>query len=114
VLTLGSTVTGDVVPTSNNTYVLGNGSFYWNQVRGETIFVENSGRIRPTTTNTGSVGLSTARFNKAWFTDLDITGTVTPPSGTVFSGTLTLRNAAGTASCTVTVSAGWITTGGTC
>lgn len=109
----GQLTVTDVIPAANNTYISGSSSSYWNQVRGETFFVENSGRIRPTTTNTGSVGLSTARFNKAFFTDLDVSGTITPPSGTAFSGTKTVRDAAGTGTCTLTFSSG-IMTGGTC
>jgi hypothetical protein len=112
-VTLNGTITGDVLPTSNNTYINGSSSAYWNQVASETFYVENSGRIRPRTANTGSVGISSARFNKGWFTDLDITGTITPPSGTAFSGTKTVRDAAGTGTCTLTFSSG-IMTGGTC
>jgi hypothetical protein len=113
VFTPQSTITGDLIPTTSNVYVNGSSSSYWNQVRSETFYVENSGRIRPTTTNTGSVGISTARFNKGWFTDLDITGTVTPPSGTAFSGTKTVRASGGASDCTLTFSSG-IMTGGTC
>jgi hypothetical protein len=112
-VTLNGTITGDILPTSNNTYINGSSSAYWNQVASETFYVENSGRIRPRTANTGSVGISSARFNKGWFTDMDITGTITPPSGTAFSGTKTVRDAAGTGTCTLTFSSG-IMTGGTC
>lgn len=113
VLTLGSTVTADLIPTTSNTYIMGSSSSYWNQVASETFYVENSGRIRPRTTNTGSVGISTARFNKGWFTDLDITGSIIPPSGSAFTGTKTVRAPGGLADCTMTFSSG-IMTGGTC
>jgi hypothetical protein len=112
-LTLAGTITGDLIPATNNVYVNGSSTAYWNQTASETFYVENSGRIRPRTANTGSVGISSARFNKGWFTDLDITGTITPPSGTAFSGTKTVRDAAGTGTCTLTFSSG-IMTGGTC
>lgn len=110
--TMNGTVTGDWNPTTSNTYVLGSSSAYWNQIAGETVFVE-AGSVRPRTGGAGTVGISTARFSKAWLQDLDFTGTLTPPSGTAFSGTKTVRASGGAADCTLTFSAG-IMTGGTC
>jgi hypothetical protein len=115
VLTLGSTITGDLIPTTNNTYINGSSSSYWNQIAGETVYIENSGRIRPRTGNTGSVGGSALlRFNKGWFTDMDLSGTVTAPNGnTGVSATKTVRDSAGTGTCTLIFSGGLLT-GGTC
>lgn len=105
--TFNGTLTGDWIPTTSNVYVNGSSSSYWNQVASESFYVENSGRIRPRTANTGSVGISSARFNKGWFTDMDLTGTITAPSGATYNGTTTCS--AGQAVKTIVVSQGLIT-----
>jgi hypothetical protein len=104
--TLNSTVTGDVIPTTSNTYVNGSSSSYWNQIAGATMFVEG-GSIRPRTGGVGTVGISSARFAKGWLTDLDITGTITAPSGATYSGTTSCG--AGQAVKTIVVSQGLVT-----
>jgi hypothetical protein len=93
--------------------VIGSSSAYWNQVRGETFFVENSGRIRPTTTNTGSVGLSSARFSDAFFQNLNVSSSATYNGNTGQTVTITVRDAAGTGTCTIIFTLG-SKTGGTC
>lgn len=110
--TFNGTLTGDMIPTTNNTYISGSSSAYWNAIHGGAItaytsFVPGSG------VTTVDVGSATRRIRKMYTTDIDITGTVTPPSGTAFTGTKTVRDSAGTGTCTLTFSAG-IMTGGTC
>jgi hypothetical protein len=106
-LTIAGTITGDLIPATNNVYVNGSSTAYWNQTASESFYVENSGRIRPRTNNTGSVGISSARFNKGWFTDMDITGTITAPSGATYTGTTSCG--AGQAVKTIVVSQGLVT-----
>jgi len=52
-------------------------------------------------------------FRKLWTGDISFTGTMTPPSGSAFTGTKTVRASGGGSDCTLTFSAG-IMTGGTC
>jgi hypothetical protein len=110
--TMTGTVTGDWNPTSTNTYTLGSASAIWNMIRTEGLRI-HGGSASPSTNDNGSLGGSTLRWTKTWTKDLDITGTVTPPSGTAFSGTKTVRASGGASDCTLTFSAG-IMTGGTC
>jgi len=109
---ISGNITGDMIPATSNLYTNGSSSNYWNMVRTESIRT-HGGNIQPATTLSGSLGASTGRWLKTWTQDLDITGTVVPPSGTAFSGTKTVRAAGGGSDCTLTFSAG-IMTGGTC
>lgn len=108
-LTLNGEITGDLIPSTGNFYSNGTSSKYWSQIAGETIYVEN-GRIRPRTGSTGTVGISTARFATGYFVDLNLTGSITAPSGnTGYSGTISVRKGDDSAACNLVVSAGLIT-----
>lgn len=106
-LTLSGTVTADLIPTTSNVYVLGSSSSYWNQIAGATLFVEGVA-VRPRTGGSGTVGISTARFSKAWLQDIDFTGTLTAPSGNT-GAAATLTCGAGQAVKNITVSGGIVT-----
>ena len=110
-LVLNSTITGDLIPTTSAVYVLGSSSFLWNNIHADTVTVYTN--LIPDASASANLGGSTKRWTKTWTADLDITGTVTPPSGTAFTGTKTVRDSAGTGTCTLTFSEG-IMTGGTC
>lgn len=112
IFTISGTVTGNLNPTSSNTYAIGTSLSYWNMIRTESLRT-HGGNVSPATSLVGSLGQSTARWSKTWTQDLDITGTIVPPSGSAFTGTKTVRDSAGTGTCTMTFSAG-IMTGGTC
>jgi len=111
-LTINGTITGDLIPSTSNLYTNGSSTSYWNMVRTESIRT-HGGNVQPATSLSGSLGASTGRWLKTWTQDLDITGTIIPPSGTAFTGTKTVRAAGGASDCTLTFSAG-IMTGGTC
>lgn len=111
-MVLNGTITGDVLFSASNTYIVGNSTNYANAVHGGAItaytsFIPGSG------VTTVDVGSSTRRIRKVFTGDFDITGTIVPPSGTAFSGTKTVRAAGGASDCTLTFSSG-IMTGGTC
>jgi len=111
-VTLNGSVTGDVLFTSNNTYLIGNGTNYLNNIHSETF--TTYGRVKPASgVTTADLGAATTPFRKLWTGDISFTGTMTPPSGTAFSGTKTVRASGGASDCTLTFSAG-IMTGGTC
>jgi len=110
-LVLNSTITGDLIPTTSAVYVIGSSSFLWNNIHADTVTVYTN--LIPDASASANLGGSTKRWTKTWTADLDITGTITPPSGTAFSGTKTVRASGGASDCTLTFSAG-IMTGGTC
>ena len=110
-LTLNGSITGDLIPATSAVYVIGSSSFLWNNIHADTVTVYTS--LIPDASASANLGGSTKRWTKTWTGDLDITGTVTPPSGTAFSGTKTVRASGGGSDCTLTFSAG-IMTGGTC
>jgi len=64
--------------------------------------------VRPRTGGSGTVGISTARFSKAWVQDIDFTGTLTAPSGNTGTAA-TLTCGAGQAIKNITVSGGIVT-----
>jgi len=109
---ISGNVTGDLIPATTDTYVLGSSTNYWNMVRTTSIRT-HGGNVQPATSLSGSLGAATGRWLKTWTQDLDVTGTIIPPSGTAFTGTKTVRAAGGASDCTLTFSAG-IMTGGTC
>ena len=113
VLTLGTTVTGDYVPTSNNTYVIGTSGAYLNMIRTQDIR-SHGGTINPNTDNTGSLGGATTKWANIRGYNFTVATGITAPDGNVgVSATKTVRNAAGTGTCTLIFSGG-ILTGGTC
>ncbi len=109
--TFNGTLTGDLIPTTSAVYVIGSSSALWNNIHADVMTVYTS--LLPDASASANLGGSTRRWTKTWTGDLDITGTITPPSGTAFSGTKTVRAAGGASDCTLTFSAG-IMTGGTC
>ena len=111
-VTLNGSITGDLLFTSSNTYIVGNSTNYANNVHSSTF--TTYGQIKPGSgITTADLGASTTPFRKLWTGDISFTGTMTPPSGTAFSGTKTVRASGGASDCTLTFSAG-IMTGGTC
>lgn len=111
-LVLNGNITGDLLFTSANVYIVGNGTNYLNNIHSETF--TTYGRVKPASgVTTADLGAATTPFRKLWTGDISFTGTMTPPSGTAFSGTKTVRASGGASDCTLTFSAG-IMTGGTC
>ena len=110
-LTLNGSITGDLIPATSAVYVIGSSSSLWNNIHADIVTVYTS--LIPDASASANLGGSTKRWTKTWTGDLDITGTVTPPSGTAFTGTKTVRASGGASDCTMTFSAG-IMTGGTC
>lgn len=111
-VTLNGSITGDVLFTANNTYIIGNGTNYLNNIHSAT--VTTYGQVKPASgVTTADLGASTTPFRKLWTGDISFTGTMTPPSGSAFTGTKTVRASGGASDCTLTFSAG-IMTGGTC
>ena len=111
-MVLNGTITGDLLFSSSNTYIVGNSTNYLNAVHANNV-VAYASFLPASGVSTVDVGSATRRIRKTYTGDLDVTGTVTPPSGTAFSGTKTVRDSAGTGTCTLTFSSG-IMTGGTC
>jgi hypothetical protein len=109
---ISGNVTGDFNPATTDIYTLGSSTNYWNMIRATSIRT-HGGNVQPATSLSGSLGAATGRWLKTWTQDLDITGTIIPPSGSAFTGTKTVRAAGGASDCTLTFSAG-IMTGGTC
>jgi hypothetical protein len=111
-LVLNGNITGDLLFTSANVYIVGNGTNYLNNVHSSTFTAY--GQIKPASgVTTVDLGGSTVPFRKLWIGDISFTGTMTPPSGSAFTGTKTVRASGGVSDCTLTFSAG-IMTGGTC
>ena len=111
-MVLNGTITGDLLFTSANTYIVGNGTNYANNMHSATF--TTYGQVKPGSgVTTADLGGSTVPFRKLWVGDISFTGTMTPPSGSAFSGTKTVRASGGASDCTLTFSAG-IMTGGTC
>jgi hypothetical protein len=111
-LTINGNITGDLLFSSSNTYVIGNGTNYLNNIHSSAF--TTYGQVKPASgVTTADLGASTTPFRKLWTGDISFTGTMTPPSGAAFSGTKTVRASGGASDCTLTFSAG-IMTGGTC
>lgn len=123
-LSVSGTVGDDFIPNSDGTYVNGTTSFRWGSIAtynadfngvltlqsGSTI----TGSILPTTNNLYALGNTSFRWSTIVTTNANISGTITTPSGsTGLSATKTVRDSAGTGTCTLIFSAG-ILTGGTC
>jgi hypothetical protein len=112
ILTLGSTITGDVTPTSNNTNTLGTSSLAWNAVHAGAITAYTS-FLPASGVSTVDLGSATRRIRKGYVGDLDITGTIIPPSGTAFTGTKTVKGSTGL-NCNLDFSVGILLTSSTC
>lgn len=111
-ITLSGTVASDILFGSSNTYLIGNSTNYLNAIHANNV-VAYASFLPASGVSTVDVGSATRRVRKTYTGDLDITGTVTPPSGTAFTGTKTVRASGGASDCTLTFSSG-IMTGGTC
>jgi hypothetical protein len=123
-LSVTGTVGDDFVPNADGSYVNGTTSFRWGSIAtynadfngvltlqsGSTI----TGSILPTTNNLYALGNTSFRMSNVATVNANISGTITAPSGgTGWSGTSTVRDSAGTGTCTLIYSGG-IRTGGTC
>jgi hypothetical protein len=111
-LVINGTITGDLLFTSANTYIVGNSTNYANNVHSSTFTAY--GQIKPGSgVTTADLGGSTVPFRKLYVGDISFTGTMTPPSGTAFSGTKVVKNSAG-ANCNLDFSAGLLLASSTC
>lgn len=123
-LTITGRITGDVLPNTDGGYVSGSTSFRWGSIAtynadfngaltlqsGSTI----TGSVLPTTNNLYALGNTSFRWSNVATVNANISGTITAPSGsTGVSATKTVRDSAGTGTCTLIFSGG-ILTGGTC
>lgn len=123
-LSVSGTVGDDFIPNADGSYVNGTTSFRWGSIAtynadfngvltlqsGSTI----TGSILPTTNNLYALGNTSFRWSTIVTTNANISGTITAPSGsTGVSATKTVRDSAGTGTCTLIFSGG-ILTGGTC
>jgi len=123
-LAVSGTVGDDFIPNSDGTYVNGTTSFRWGSIAtynadfngvltfsGGTTF---TGSFLPTTNNLYSIGNTSFRLSTVVTTNFNVSGTITAPSGSSgLSATKTVRDSAGTGTCTLIFSGG-ILTGGTC
>jgi hypothetical protein len=82
-LTASTTNTKKVQPDANVTWDLGDPARNYNALWVKAAEMASGGYIAPQTTNTSSIGRSGYPFNKGWFTDLDVTGTIRFPTGAV-------------------------------
>lgn len=119
-LAVSGTIGDDFIPNADGSYVNGTTSFRWGSIAtynadfngvltlqsGSTI----TGSILPTTNNLYALGNTSFRMANVATVNMNLSGTVTAPSGaTGYSGTITIRDSAGTGTCTQTFSAGWMT-----
>lgn len=109
---LSTTIAGNVSPSTDGGGDLGTSSLKWGNAHINTADIYST--IRPDTTNVRALGASTRVWSKTWTNDIQINGTVTAPNGNAGqSATVTVRDAAGTGTCTLIFSGG-LKTGGTC
>jgi len=123
-------VSVDLIPNLTTTYSLGSSVYKWNKLWVQDVdaatgtFSGNvvmsgstntmSGTMRPGFDGIGSIGTSSYRYGDLYSYNANFAGTITAPSGsTGWSGTRTVRDSAGTGTCTLIFSGG-ILTGGTC
>lgn len=123
-LAVSGTVGDDFVPNSDGTYVNGTTSFRWGSIatynadfNGVLTFSSGTtftGSFLPTTNNLYAVGNTSLRLSNIATVNANISGTITTPSGSAgITSTKTVRDSAGTGTCTLIFSGG-ILTGGTC
>lgn len=71
--------------------------------------VRFTGDLIPSTNNLYAVGDTSRRVSTVVTTNINVSGTVSTPSGsTGYTGTITIRNSAGSGTCTQTFSGGWL------
>ena len=123
-VTLGGSITGDVLPTTTGAYVSGSNTYRWGKVSTFHVDIDGdialspgtslSGTLVPTTNNFYALGNTSFRWSTVATTNVNISGTITTPSGSAgITSTKTVRDSAGTGTCTLIFSGG-ILTGGTC
>ena len=123
-VTLGGSITGDVLPTTTGAYVSGSNTYRWGKVSTFNVDIDGdialssgtslSGTLVPTTNNFYALGNTSFRWSTVATTNVNISGTITTPSGSAgITSTKTVRDSAGTGTCTLIFSGG-ILTGGTC
>ena len=123
-LSVTGTVGDDFIPNSDGTYVNGTTSSRWGSLatynadfNGVLTLQSGStftGSILPTSNNLYALGNTSFRFSNVATVNANISGTITAPSGsTGQSTTITVRDSAGTGTCTIIFSGG-LKTGGTC
>lgn len=119
-----ASVAQNITFSSNSTYNIGSSTVYplniWaNYIEPKTQLVMGAGTsfqgsLIPSANNLYSIGDTTWRLSTVVTTNANISGVITAPNGnTGWSGTRTIRDSAGTGTCTLVFSAG-ILTGGTC
>ena len=117
-------VSFDLVPTVDGTFVAGTASYRFGSIatynadfNGTLTLTSGTtftGSFIPTTNNLYAIGNTSFRVSNVATVNANISGTITAPSGsTGVSATKTVRDSAGTGTCTLIFSAG-ILTGGTC
>ena len=123
-LAVSGTIGDDLTPSSDGTFTNGTTFFRWGSIAtynadfdgvltfsGGTSF---TGSFLPTTNNLYAIGNTSFRLSNVATVNANISGTITAPSGgTGVSATKTVRDSAGTGTCTLIFSGG-ILTGGTC
>jgi hypothetical protein len=123
-LAVSGTIGDDFIPNSDGTYSNGTASFRWGSLatynadfNGVLTFQSGTtftGSFLPTTNNLYSIGNTSFRVSNVATVNANFSGTLTAPSGnTGYSGTVTVRDAAGTGTCT-NIYSGGLRTGGTC
>jgi hypothetical protein len=123
-VTLGGSITGDVLPTTTGAYVSGSNTYRWGKVSTFNVDIDGdialspgtslSGTLVPTTNNFYALGNTSLRWSTVATTNVNISGTITTPSGSAgITSTKTVRDSTGTGTCTLIFSGG-ILTGGTC
>jgi hypothetical protein len=102
----GGTITGSGTISCPTCYTTGGGT-----ISGA---VQVDGSLTPLVSTTYNFGSSARRWTTLWAQTLNVSsGTVAPDGNNGISATVTVRNAAGTGSCTLVFSGGLLT-GGTC
>lgn len=123
-LTWSGTVANSITFSAGSTYNVGSSgapplNVYGNYINPVTELTMGSGvvfrgSLIPATNNTDSLGNTSFRMSTVVTTNFNVSGTITAPSGSSgYSGTTTVRDSAGTGTCTLIYSGG-IRTGGTC
>jgi len=126
-----ASVSQAILPTTNNTYAMGSSSYRWSTLYGTTLDVSStgtisgnltlggstntmSGTLRPGFDGLGSIGDASYRYGSIYVYNANMAGTITAPSGSSgWTGTRTVTDSSGSATCTLVFSGG-ILTGGTC
>jgi hypothetical protein len=123
-LTWSGTVSNSITFSAGSTYNIGSTgapplNIWGNYITPVTELTMGSGvvfrgSLIPATNNTDAIGNTSFRVSNVATVNVNISGTITTPSGSAgITSTKTVRDSAGTGTCTLTFSGG-ILTGGTC